>query len=77
MQTMVIKEGKNSCLCYDASITKKPTNIVMNQITPVAPEAPITFGRVKIQLYIDVYNTTISYPLAVILLTMGNIETCF
>ncbi len=30
MQTMVLKEGKNPCLCYDASTTKKPTDIVMN-----------------------------------------------
>ena len=36
MQTMVIKEGKNPHLCYNASTTKKPTDIVMNQITPVA-----------------------------------------
>jgi hypothetical protein len=76
-QTMVLKEGKNPCPCYDASTTKKPTDIVMNQITPVAQEAPITFGRVKIQLYIDMYNTRISYPLAVIFLAMGNIKACF
>jgi hypothetical protein len=44
MQTMVLKEGKNQPLCYNASTTKKPTDIVMNQITPVAREAPITFG---------------------------------
>jgi hypothetical protein len=55
----------------------KPTDIVMNQITPVAQEAPITCGRVKIQLYVDIYNTKISYPLAVILLAMGNIKACF
>jgi hypothetical protein len=36
MQTMVLKEGINPCLCYDASATKKPTDIVMNQITPLA-----------------------------------------
>ncbi len=36
MQNMVLKEGKNPCLCYDASTTKKPTDIIMNQITPVA-----------------------------------------
>ncbi len=74
MHTMVLKEGKNPCLCYNASTTKKPTDIVMNQITPVAQEAPITFGRVNIQLYIDIYNTRIIYPLAVILLAMGNIK---
>jgi hypothetical protein len=76
-QTMVLKEGKNPCLCYDASTTKKPTDIVTNQITTVAREAPITFGRVKIQLYIDIYNTRISYPLAVIFLAIGNIKACF
>ncbi len=77
MQTMVLKEGKNPHLCYNASTTKKPTDIVMNQITPVAQEAPITFGRVKIQLYNDIYNTRISYPLAVIFFAMGDIKACF
>jgi hypothetical protein len=76
MQTMVIKEGNNPHLCCDASTTMKPTDIVMNQITPVAQEAPITSGRVNIQLYIDIYNTRISYPLAVILLAMGNKKAC-
>jgi hypothetical protein len=76
MQTMVIKEGKNPRLCYDASTTKKPTDILMNKITPVAGEAPITFGKVKIQLYINVHNTRISYPLALILLAMDNIKAC-
>ncbi len=76
-QTMVLKEGKSPHLCYDASITKKPTDIVMNQTTPVAQEVPIAYGRVKIQLHIDIYNTRISYPLAAIFLTMGNIKACF
>ncbi len=31
----------------------------------------------KIQLDIDIYNTRINYPLAVILLLMGNIKACF
>ncbi len=74
---MVIKEGKKPHLCYDTSKTKKPTDIVMNQVTPVAQEAPITFGKVKIQPYINIYNTRISYSLAVILLAMGDIKACF
>jgi hypothetical protein len=73
---MVLKEGKNPRLCYYASTTKKPTDIVMNQITPVAQEAPITLGRVKIQLYIDIYNTRISY-LSAVFFAMGNINACF
>ncbi len=44
-QTMVLKEGKNPHLCYGASTTKKPTDIFMNQITPVAQEAPINLGE--------------------------------
>jgi hypothetical protein len=46
-QTMVIKAGKNDRLCWDGSTTIKPTNIVMNQVTPVIHEATITFGHVK------------------------------
>jgi hypothetical protein len=53
---------------------EKPTNIVMNQVTPVRRETPITFGKVKQQLYAGIYSTQISYPLAVILLAMGNIK---
>ncbi len=53
------------------------TDIVMNQVTPVSREAPITFGHVKIQLYTDIYNTRISYPTATILLGMADIKACF
>ncbi len=49
----------------------------MNQVTPVSCEAPINFGHVKIQLYIDIYNTRISHPTATILLEMANIKACF
>jgi hypothetical protein len=48
-QTMVIKAGKSDCLCWDGSTTIKPTDIVMNQVTPITHEAPITFGHVKMQ----------------------------
>ena len=49
----------------------------MNQVTPVRRKAPIAFGKVKQQLYTDIYNTSISYPLAVILIAMGDIKACF
>jgi hypothetical protein len=35
----------------------------MNQVTPVAQEAPVTFGHVKSQIYMDIYNTRINYQL--------------
>jgi hypothetical protein len=56
---------------------RKSTNIVMNQVTLVAQEAPVTFGKVKIQPYIDIYNTKISYALAIILHEMGDMKACF
>ena len=48
-QTMVLKKDKNPHLFYDATTTRKPTNIVMNQVTPVRHKVPITFSKVKQQ----------------------------
>ena len=48
---MVIKLGKNGC-----QTARKPTYIVMNHLTLVVNWSPITFGHVKLQLYIDIYN---------------------
>jgi hypothetical protein len=51
--------------------------MVMNQVTPMIHEAPITFGHVKMQLYTDIYNTGISYPTLTILLAMADVKACF
>jgi hypothetical protein len=74
---MVIKAGISDRLCWDGSTTIKPTDIVINQITPITREAPITFGNVKMQLYIDIYNTRVSYPTFIILLEMADVKACF
>ncbi len=76
-QIMVIKAGKSDRLCWDGSTTIKPTDIVMNQVTPITREAPITFGHVKMQMYIDIYNTSITYPTFIILLAMADVKACF
>jgi hypothetical protein len=47
----------------------------MNQVTPVAQEAPVTFGHVKSQIYMDIYNTCISYPTATIL-GLAGVRVC-
>jgi hypothetical protein len=73
----VIKAGKNNRLCWDRSTTIKPTDIVMNQASPVIREAPITFGHVKMQLYTDIYNTCLSYPTLTILLAMADVKACY
>jgi hypothetical protein len=77
MQSIVIKDGKNDCIVWDGSTVTRPTDIVMNQVTPVAQEAPVTFGHVKSQIYTDIYNTCISYPTATILLDLADVKACF
>ncbi len=49
----------------------------MNHVTPITCEAPITFGHVKIQLYVDIYNTHVSYPKFIILLAIADVKACF
>ncbi len=50
MQSIVIKDGKNDCIVWDGLIVTGPTDIVTNQVTPVAQEAPVMFGHVKSQI---------------------------
>jgi hypothetical protein len=77
MQSIVLKDGMNNCIVWDGSTVTRPTDIVMNQVTPVAKEAPVTFGHVKSQIYMDIYNTRISYPTAMILLGLADVKACF
>ena len=77
IQTVVMKPGKNDCLVWDGTTTLLALDTVMNQVTPVNHEALITFGNVKIQLYIDIYNKRISHPHVVILLGMADIKASF
>ncbi len=76
-QSIVIKDGKNNCIVWDGSTVTQPTDIVMNQVTPVTQEAPVTFGHVKSQIYMDTYNTRISYSTATILLGLADLKACF
>jgi hypothetical protein len=76
-QSIIIKEGKNDQNVWDGSATILLTDIVMNQVMPVTQKVPITFCHVKIQIYIDIYNTQFSYPTAIILLRMAGNKACF
>ena len=51
IQTVVTKPGKNDCLVWDGTTTLLTLDIVMNQVTLINREAPITFGHIQIQLY--------------------------
>jgi hypothetical protein len=76
-QSIVIKDGKNDRIVWDGLTVTQPTEIVMNQVSPVAKEAPVTFGHVKSQIYMDIYNMRISYPTATILLGLADVTACF
>jgi hypothetical protein len=76
-QSIVIKDGKNNRIVWDGSTITQTTDIVMNQVTPVSQEAPVAFDHVKSQIYMDIYNTHISYPTAMILLGLADIKACF
>ncbi len=76
MQSILIKDGKNNRIVWDGLTVTRPTDIVMNQVTPVA-QAPIMFGHVKSQIYTDIYNTRIKYPTATTLLSLAHVKACF
>jgi hypothetical protein len=77
MQSIIIKDGKNNCIVWDRSTVTQPTDIVMNQVTPVIQEVPVMFGHVKSQIYMDIYNTHISYPTKIVLLGLADVKACF
>jgi hypothetical protein len=76
-QSNIIKDSKNDCIVWNGLTFTRPTDIVMNQVTPVAQEAPVMFGHVKSQIYTDIYNTRIIYPTTTILLGLADIKACF
>ncbi len=77
IQTVIMKPGKNDRIIWDGTTILLALDIMMNQVTSVTREAPITYGHVKIQLYTNIYNTRFSHPNDVILLGMADIKACF
>jgi hypothetical protein len=76
-QSIVIKDSKNDCTVWDGLTVTQPTDIVMNQVTPVTQKGPVMFGHVKSQIDTDIYNSRISYPTALILLGLADVKACF
>jgi hypothetical protein len=77
MQSIIIKDDKNDRIVWEGSTVTRPTDIGMNQVTPVAQEAPVMFGHVNSQIYTDIYNTCISYSTATILLGLADVKLYF
>ena len=77
MQTLVTKPGKSDRICTDMSTKYGPDEVVLNNVTPMELEAPITFGNTKKIFLTNLYNAWISFPDKVILLAMADIKACF
>jgi hypothetical protein len=77
MQSIVIKDRKIDRIVWDGLTVTRPTDIVINQVIPVAHEAPVMFGHVKNQVYPDFYNMRISHPTATVLLGLADVKACF
>jgi len=76
-QTLVMKEGKDPRLAWDGSTKKLPSDITMNDVTPIHDEPVITFGSTKLSFLTDIYNARVSYPGVPILLGMADIKACY
>ncbi len=76
-QSIIKNDGKNNRILWDGSTVTRVTDIVMNQVTPVTQEAPVTFDHVKSQIYTDIYNMCIIYPTGTILLGLAHAKVCF
>ena len=61
-QGMVMKEGKNPRLVWDGTAKRDAKDEMMNDITPISSEAPITFGSTKMDHMIRLYNLCIYHP---------------
>ena len=56
-----MKEGKNPRLFWDGTTKRASKDEMMNDITPISNEAPITFGLIKMDHMVRLYNLRISY----------------
>ena len=74
-QGMIIKQGKYPRLVWDGTTKRQPSDIMMNDITPINKEAPITFGSMKIDHIVRLYNLRITYPQEEIVMAAPEIKT--
>jgi hypothetical protein len=79
-QGLVPKNGlfdAKSRVVWDGSPKQAPTDVPMNEVSPVTKEAPITFGTVEPSFDRQLYNMRVSLPSANILLATADVRACF
>ena len=76
-QTILMKNGKKARLIWNGTDKRYGWEYSMNEITPTAKEAPITFGYVYLAFCVWLWNLRISYPTEEIYLAFIDISSCF
>ena len=77
LQGLNQRPNSNPRMIWDGSTKRLVTDEVLNEITPTDFEAIVSFGLVKMKLYVAIYNWCISFPNEDILLAMADIKAYF
>ena len=66
-------------MIYDAAFQHTADSIPINMMTEDASKTELycNFGRVKLRLYIRIYNLRITYPTLDIIIHANNVKSCF
>ena len=62
---------------WDSSTIRHPSDLVLNDQTPIDEEAEATFGTAKYAFYWFIYILRVSYPDAPIYLVLADVKACF
>ena len=62
---------------WDSSTIRHPSDLVLNDQTPIDEEAEMTFGTAKYNFYWLIYNLKVSHPDAPIYLALADVKACF
>ncbi len=76
-QGAVDKPGKSFRIVWDGSTKQRFDDVMLNDVTPMDKEPPITFGHTERLFDRDLYNLRVSFPKAQILLATEDVTACF
>ena len=74
---LVVRPGKDGRLIWDGSTKRAAHEVTMNEVTPTANEAAITFGHMYLAFITWMWNLRISFPNEEIVLAFLDISSCF
>ena len=74
---VIVRRGKKDRLIWDGSTKQAAHEVTMNEVTPIANEAEITFGHMYLAFIVWIWQLRISFPDEDILLAFLDISSCF